>query len=124
MQLLRDIKEYLVANGITDKITLDAIGEEPDKAMVLYTYDSGLFGSQIAGHTSYVQIVARAKSSTDAYNLALSAMNSLIVEDEIVQLTPTRWAKVSVAQTPLKIKVDDAGRLYYGFNVSIITSTN
>lgn len=124
MQLLRDIKEYLVANGITDNITLDAIGEEPDKAMVLYTYDSGLFGSQIAGHTSYVQIVARAKSSTDAYNLALSAMNSLIVEDEIVQLTPTRWAKVSVAQTPLKIKVDDAGRLYYGFNVSFITSTN
>ncbi|MNH12026.1 hypothetical protein D3C79_715570 [compost metagenome] len=80
-----------------------------------------LFGGQIAGGTSYVQIVARALRAQDAYNLAKRAMDTLIVDNEIVQLTVTRWAKVSVSQSPIKIKTDEKNRVYYGFNISIIS---
>lgn len=121
MQLLRDLKAYFISNGITDETYLDAIDDQPDTAIALYTYDSMLFGGQIAGGTSYVQIVARALKAQDAYNLAKRAMDTLIVDNEIVQLTVTRWAKVSVSQSPIKIKTDEKNRVYYGFNISIIS---
>lgn len=122
MQLLRDLKEYLIANGTTVPITLDAIDDEPDTAMVLYTYDSRLFGGQIAGSEEAVQIVVRSLVPTTAYNIALEALKSLQSEDEIVQLTTTRQAKVAIQGLPIKIKTDETNRLYYAFNVYITSN--
>lgn len=122
MQLLRDLKEYLIANGTTVPITLDAIGDEPDTAMVLYTYDSKLFGGQIAGSEEAVQIVVRSLVPTTAYDVALKALKSLKTEDEIVSLSTTREAKVEIQGLPIKIKTDETNRLYYAFNVYITSN--
>jgi hypothetical protein len=123
VQLLRDIKSYVVANtGInTSIITLDAMGDSPDTAIALYEYEGVSPIPQITSVTRSVQVVARSKSASEAHRLSSEIYRSLLTENGILNLTADRWSAINLRQVPFKFKTDEAGRVYYCFNLSLTT---
>lgn len=123
--LLLDIITYLTSQNLIQGDGIDTFRdyepEQPSKVLILYEY-AGLPAplQGVAVHRS-VQIVARSESSTEAKNWSREVFDSLNSKTKFVQLTPERWSQVYLRQTPFKIKVDNKGRAYYGFNVGITT---
>lgn len=119
--LLLDLETYFVSNGIVTSAFRDTILNEPDTAVALYEFQGSNGLPQIAGALRSVQVVSRDCSATAAKAKAKELYNALITEDGIINLTSERWCLLSLRQPPFKIKVDDAGRVYYGFNIGVTT---
>lgn len=123
IQLLRDLKSYIVANtDIESKIiSVDAMGEEPELAVALYEYEGVSPIPQITSVTRPVQVVVRSKSASQAHKLSSDIYKSLLTENGIINLTVDRWSAINLRQVPFKFKTDEAGRVYYCFNLSLTT---
>lgn len=122
--LLTDLITYFAQQGVVQGDGIDAFRDtapdSPDSMVVIYEY----VGSPIAGDTDAaersLQIVARAHSATEA-KLKAREIHKLIRVQGLLQVTAERWVQIIERQLPFKIKVDSNGRVYYGFNVGVIT---
>lgn len=119
--LLLDLKEFLIANGVTDYIFRDTMGDTPDTAIALYEYQGVSPGAQVSGAVRPIQIVTRSKSISEAKKIGIQIYKLLQTEDSIINLTTERWAVIHTHQTPWKLKVDDKKRTYYVFNNTLTT---
>ena len=128
MTLLEDIIKYLTSLHIVEGDGIDAyrdfMPDKPDNIMALYEYK----GDPVLPHTDVVhrsvQVVVRNKSVKAAVQKAMQLCSAFIKSDEAqrINFTLYRWGQVHVRQTPIKIKQDDKGRVYYGFNLGITTT--
>lgn len=123
--LLEDLKSYLVEGGVVppDLCTLDSMPDKPDYVVTLYEYQGASPPPQIASAHYSVQIVVRAKKSTEAKQKAWDIYKALETEDGYLNITPTRWSMVYLREPPFRMKVDNSGRLHYGFNLGITSHT-
>lgn len=125
--LLLDIVEYLVGNSIVQEdgvdIFRDFTPESPDTLIALHEYkgDPGVQHESAVNRS--VQILSRSKSANEARQRALTIHDLLISENLIVNFTASRWGQVHIRQSPFKIGIDGNGRITYGFNVGITTTT-
>lgn len=97
------------------------MGEEPELAVALYEYEGVSPIPQITSVTRPVQVVVRSKSASQAHKLSSDIYKSLLTENGIINLTVDRWSAISLRQVPFKFKTDEAGRVYYCFNLSLTT---
>lgn len=122
--LLLDIVTYFTSSGFCAGDGIDAFRdftpETPDSmiSVVEYSGDPGSAVDVSTVHRSF-QISVRAKSATESKNKARQLYNALNSSTRFVKLTSERWSLVYLRQSPFKIKVDAAGRNYYGFNIGI-----
>lgn len=121
--LFSDFESYFREKNVLGNaaIFFDATQDDPHRAVTLYEYQ-GLTGlPQVAGAVRSMQIVIRDSTVVSAKALANEIYRSLLTEDGILNLTPTRWCMIVLKHPPFKVKVDDKGRPHYGFNVGITT---
>lgn len=120
--MLDDLIKFLkVETGLTQDFLADTMLETPDTACALYEYAGVSSIGQIGSTHRSVQVVARSKQAKEGKATAFKMYKALESEDDILQITSTRWAMVNLRQTPFKMKVDDKGRHYYVFNFGITT---
>lgn len=122
--LLRDIETYLVAKGVVGsaRVCIDTMLEYDGTTIALYEYSGKTPLPQITGAVRSVQVVVRDRSAATSRDTARAIYAVLTPGDDgIKYLTPERWCMLFIKQPPFKIKVDDAGRSFYGFNVDITT---
>lgn len=119
--LLEDFETYFKNNEVTDTIFRDTMLDSPDEAIAVYEYGGASGLNQVASVDRSVQIVARSKSATTAKERARKLYATLVTEDGILNLTELRWTLLNIRQVPFKMKVDEAGRTYYCFNVGVTT---
>lgn len=121
--LLDDFETYFASQGLLTDFAVfkDAAQDKPDKAIIISEYSGAAVSAKIAGASRSVQVLARGPNPVDGMAMANVLFRSLRVEDDIIQLTPERWGQITLRQSPIRIKVDTQGRVYYGFNLGIIT---
>lgn len=124
--LLQDIIDYLTETEVITGIDTfkDTTPATPDTLVAVYEYLGGPPPMHADVAQRSVQIVVRNKRPTLAREKALEIYNVLNSPDKYLDITETRWSLVHLRNTPIKIKVDDANRHYYGFNVGITTYTD
>ena len=125
--LLLDIVNFLTNNSIVQGDGVDTFRdftpEAPDFLVALHEYKGDpAVPYDPAVHRS-VQVTARDKNADIARTKALQIYNALYSENLIVHFTSDRWGQVYLRQTPFKISQDENGRVTYGFNVGITTTT-
>jgi hypothetical protein len=123
--LLEDIVTYFMTNGLVQGDGIDTYRDTApdigDSLVVVYEYEGDPLVPQIASANRSIQVVAIDKSATAAKNKARLLQNSLLTDNGILNLTPTRWCMPVIRNVPVKIKVDAQKRIHYGFNVGITT---
>lgn len=119
--LLLDFEAYFVSKGISVAVFRDNIQDTPDTAIAIYEYQGSNSLPQIGITDRSIQISARDKSATKAKKLAQDLYKLLVTEEGILNLTPERWTMTYLLQPPFKIQVDDKGRTFYGFNITVTT---
>jgi hypothetical protein len=121
--LLQDFETFYTALGLVSAGTFfrDTMPDKPDSSTALYEYGSSLPVPQIAGALRSIQVVTRDLNATTAKTKARALFNALETEDGILYLTVDRWTTISLKQLPFKLKVDDKERVYYCFNLDVIT---
>jgi hypothetical protein len=123
--LLMDFESYFTDQGLLagHVCCLDGIKETPDAVIVISEYGGAPTPSQIEGASRSIQILVRntGEGVVVAKEKANELYRSLLTEDAIVQLTPARWGMVTLRQPPFRMRVDVKGRVFYGFNLGIIT---
>lgn len=121
--LLEDLQTFLIAANEATALNsfLDFMPDAPDNCIGLYEYSGHTPAPQIAGTLRSLQIVCRSKSPTQAKQMADRIYHLFEVEDGIVELTPDRSGLFLLAQPPFRMRIDTAGRPYYGFNASMVT---
>lgn len=102
----------------------DKMPDMPDRCLVVYEY-TGLpeVPYEDAVHRS-VQIVCR-NVSTTLVKADIERVHDFLVTslDEAGRIDfNTRFAQVSIRQTPFKIDEDERNRVLFGFNIGITTS--
>jgi hypothetical protein len=123
--LLKDFESYFIEQDLLDPYVccLDGAKEDPNAIIVVSEYGGSSSPTQIDGASRSIQILVR--NTADNVEGAKAKVNelfqSLRTEDAIVQLTTLRWGVVTLRQPPFRMRVDAKGRVYYGFNVGIIT---
>lgn len=123
--LLDDIADYLVGKGInTSSLFVESMPDGaniPKEIVTLYEYQGTSTIAQMDSTTRQVQVVTRSSSTVKARTLASAIHKFFRSEDGILELANSRWATVHLNQPPFKLKVDEAGRSHYAFNMSITT---
>jgi hypothetical protein len=123
--LFVDFQSYFNMQLLHDGVLhMDNLPQEGDNALALYEYEGVGSLSQIGSSTRSLQLVVRHKSARAARTKAWELYRSLQSDDGIVYLTTTRWTLIHLRQPPFKLKVDEAGRSYYCFNLSITTEND
>lgn len=124
--LLLDIALFLTSNGIVEGDGIDVFRdftpESPDSVVILNEYSGDPTVPYVPLVHRSIQILSRDKNANIARQRALKIFMLLNTDDLIINFTPDRWGQVSARQPPFKIKQDDNGRVYYGFNVGITTT--
>ncbi len=122
--LLLDIIEYLVEEGVLEGDGVDAFRDfapdSPDDVTIIYEYqgDPQALHEDTAVHRS-LQIVSRSKQPTTAKVKANEIHAFLSPPGRYKKLNENRWCQLYPRQTPFKIKTDDNGRVYYGYNFGV-----
>jgi CMP-2-keto-3-deoxyoctulosonic acid synthetase len=123
MDLLKDIQDYLVANGVAERIFRDTIDDSTDEAIAIYEYqgDSPIIATNVSSRS--IQIVTRSSKNTPSVARTRSKTIHKLFETENgrINFTPSRWAVIHVRHAPFAFKTDEAGRKYYTFNIGVLT---
>lgn len=125
--LLEDFQTYFIASGL---VTLENsfLDHLPDSKLpvtiAIYEYQGSQGPAQIAGAHRSVQIVIRSANVKAARQKAQELYNSLLTEEQIIQLTSMRWGMLYLRQPPFRFKVDEQKRVLYAFNLGITTYTD
>ncbi len=130
--LLDDVVDVLVAEGITDTIYKDTMPDKPAQAITFYeTQGSGILRGGV-GASRNIQVSVRTDRSSPVWAMekAWQIFNVLAVPDKVMDTREEEypetdfWGVITMKQTPFKIGVDNEGRIYYGFNMNVITKTD
>lgn len=121
--LLKDFESYFTSLDVIEsgKFFRDTMPDMPDSLVCVFEYSGQGSIPQIQTANRSIQIAVRDKNATVAMQKAKQLYGTLITEDGILSLTEVRWCMVHLRQTPFKIRVDEKGRSYYGFNVGVTT---
>jgi hypothetical protein len=119
--LLTDFETYFKLKGVLTNMFRDTMPDTPDVAISMYEYQGDNPVPQVQGSYRPVQLVVRDLSATTAKNKAREIYKTLMTEDGILNLTSERWCVIDLKQMPFRLKSDDAGRVYYAFNIGTIT---
>lgn len=123
--LLLDFVTYFKGLGLVQNdgvdIFRDTEPDSPDSASLMHEYGGRSPIPQIAGTDRAIQVNCRDLSATVAKLQARALYKALETEDGILNLTSQRWCMIILNQTPFKIKVDIKERVYYGFNLTVVT---
>lgn len=123
--LLKDFETYFREQNLLGKYkcTYDGAQDSPSDLIMISEYIGSPVVSQIDGAARSVQILVRDKqdNTEKARAKAHELFRSLKTEDSVVQLTPYRWGVVTLRQAPFKMRTDTSNRVYYGFNLAIVT---
>ena len=123
--LLLDIIEHLVSQDLvvgdgTDSFR-DFTPETPDNVFVVHEYPGSPLPFQDTFTHRSLQLTVRDKSASRAKTQCIKIFNELSPVDRYKTLSNGRWCQIYPRQLPFKIKVDNAGRTTYGFNIGITT---
>lgn len=123
MNILTEFDEYFQAQGVNPgiKVFKDSFDQKDKEATCIYEYVGTQGVPQVSGVNRNFQFVARSTKVKTAKEMAIAMYKALQTPDGILQLNAKRWMTIQTKQPPFKIKVDDQGLVYYGFNVSTIT---
>ena len=131
-QLLQDIAEYIVDNGIAkgygEDVFSDYMPEKPDNVVILSEYKGSPdtpFDHDL--HHRSVQIVVRDADADTAKLQAMKIHNCLTsksVDFEPIKFNENRQGLVYIRQTPFRVATDENDRALYCFNIGITTSIN
>jgi len=127
-ELLLDVKNYLVAQigSLTSAMVFrDYSPADGILVVVLQEYQGApaTLGETVA-HRS-VQVTARSKDLVIAKNMAWAMYRALQEPETLkVQFTVGRWGLVYLRQTPYKMRIDEFGRVVYGFNMGVTTAND
>lgn len=121
--LLTDFESYFNVSSLLTSWVLykDTILDTPDDAIAVYEYQGGTGIAQVAGAERSIQIVTRSKSAFAAKTKANALYGVLQSDDGIINLTAVRWTVMSLRQPPFRFKVDNQARVYYCFNIGVVT---
>ena len=124
--LLVDIKTFLTGKLAPTVISIsrDVVPKDGDPVIILQEYigSPAVLGDTYA-HRS-VQILVRSTNATTAKGHAWSIYKWLQTANLRVDFTASRFGLVYLRQPPFKIKVDEAGRIFYGFNMGVTTAND
>lgn len=125
--LLLDIANYIVNQGLASVVGTDidynCMPTSPKNFIGLLEYSGQSSPISNFGLRS-VQPNIRNESSEQARIKAWALYNLFHpndIEDSIIFLTTTRWAKFSCRNEPFKLKEDEAHNTIYVFNMGILT---
>ena len=96
-------------------------------ALIKEPVQGGFVPPQIDASVHNIQVSTKAKTSTEAYNLAMECYKWLTIDTEsaestgIIVLHDTLAMAVELHGTPIWDKTDQQGRRYYYFLATIIT---
>lgn len=123
--LLKDFETYFAQQGALGKYkcSFDGAKDSPSDLIMITEYIGSPVVSQIEGAVRSIQILVRDKqdNTEKARAKAHELFRTLKTEDGVVQLTPFRWGVVTLRQAPFKVRTDTSNRVYYGFNLAIVT---
>lgn len=124
-ELVRDIGQYLVAEGLAQAIGQDIYlnysPDSPNNVIVLTEYS----GQGFLGYGSLlrrVQVLVRDVDYQQSRQKAWSIYNAFIKEDQFIIHLPDRYLISSATQTPTPLMVDDKERQTFVFNLSFTTT--
>lgn len=133
MNLTKDVKDILIATGITDPIFRSYLpdGDDvPDEVIVLYEY-AGLppnsMDSRFAGYS--LQVVTRSRSFDEGVERAnaisniLKDIGNIQIGREPVTVNHTLYFRFAALQTPFKLKEDEQRRIYFTQNFRVYART-
>ena len=119
---LDDLKSYLVGKGIAaSRISREIMPDSPDDAIGLFLWAHSTPRISDGSGTRYVQIQCRAVDPDDAYAQAHALVPFLDSgpDEEVIQLTESRWTIARIRSMPKMLKIDSIGRAIYYFEVSL-----
>ncbi|MNU64663.1 hypothetical protein D3C71_539450 [compost metagenome] len=123
--LLKDFETYFNAQNLLGgyKCSFDGARDSPAELIMITEYIGSPLVSQIDGAVRSIQILVRDKQDRleRARDKAHDLFNSLRTADSVVQLTALRWGVVTLRNAPIKVRTDTGNRVYYGFNLAIVT---
>lgn len=118
---LEDLKTYLlpVSELASPAMGRDVIPDKPDQAVGLFLYSHPGSGKyNYPASTRYIQIQCRAPNPDDAYSLACTLCTALDKQEPID--LAARKVNAIIRTRPRKLKVDDAGRTTYYFEIAAL----
>lgn len=123
--MLSALISFCVTSGLLKGDGIDAFKDEtpnsPDSVVSFIEYN-GYGSAFILTHTRKVQVSVRDKSSYKAKMLATSIYNSF--KDYPQLKIAGRSMITQPLSLPVKIKIDEKGRVYYAFNMNVLTYTD
>lgn len=119
--LLEDFEHFFRSMELVEELYRDYMPDSPDNVVAAYEYQGPASPPKVAGFARQVQIVVRDIMATNAKVKARELHKALVTEDNIINLTDDRWGVIQLHGVPFKMKVDEGKRVYYCFNLSIIT---
>jgi hypothetical protein len=133
--LLYDLVLYLQSKGLVQEDGVDVFRDyapdQPEEIVVLGEYSGDSLASAGYGtiavptnlsHRS-IQVLARSMDADKARDKAQAIFKAFLAVDEAARIdfTDERWGQVYLRQSPFRVKNDQAGRVYYGFNMGVTT---
>jgi hypothetical protein len=122
MQLLDNVISYLitehVANAKDSDIFKDYAPKSPDDCIIVYEYQGTPPAMFTKTSVRNVQIVGRSKKNVIAKQLAWNCYNVMSHDDMNITLGG-KQGLIAVKNTPVKIGVDEQGRMLFAFNMAI-----
>lgn len=123
--LLLDIVEHLMAKGLVVGDGIDSFRdftpEEPDNILVVHEYSGAPTPLQDSFTHRSLQLTVRDKNAAAAKSRCNNIFNELSPIDRYKILSNSRWCQLYPRQSPFKMRIDDAGRTIYGFNIGVTT---
>ena len=123
--LLLDLIDHLTSKGVVEGDGIDSFRdftpEEPDSVFVILEYAGAPTPLHHTLTHRSLQLTFRANEARVAKAKCKQVFDELSPVDRHKVLSNGRWCQIYPRQSPFKIKVDDAGRTTYGFNIGITT---
>lgn len=124
--LLLEVVSYLIKEGFAEEDGVDIFRdfepEQPADILIIHEYAGdaqALQGDLI--HRS-LQVSVRSASPVTAKEKVYNIYHKLSPKDRFLKLTEDTWCQIYPRETPFRIKIDDSGRHYFGFNLGITTN--
>jgi hypothetical protein len=126
MGLLEDLADHLIVGGHATEVAVDIftdyLPDDPASLTCLTEYGGSGSVHGFTATTRRVQIISRSKTWTDARSRNWDIYKYLDDHDDrITTANSGRWMVIRPLQTPFRLRIDEAGRSVFAFNVSIVT---
>ena len=119
LDLINHLENKLIIEGDSIDAFRDFTPEAPDNVVVIHEYS----GSPTPLHATFLhrsfQVTARSKNAVEAKNKCNQIFDEFSPLGRAKTLSNSRVCQIYPRQAPFRIKVDDSGRVTYGFNMGV-----